>query len=104
MSISGIFVSANRVIFDTFGVPVTYTPLTGAPIDNITALISCSLQTQPSGMGSETWGQHTTVELMLSDLPAGGPVRGDVVNDGSTDYILAAPMENNGQTVKWVVT
>ncbi len=102
MTIAEIFAQANLDIFNTLGVPATYTPVAGTPFP-IQALISTTFQTQPSGMGSETWAQHITVEFMLSELP-GEPAPGDTVSDGTSTYTLAAPLENNGQISKWVVT
>lgn len=104
MTPSEIFAQANLDIFNALGVLVTYTPTSGIPVENIKALISTSLQEQPSGMGSETWGQHVTVELLLSDIPGGEPSRGDTVDDGINVYVLAAPLENDGQIIKWTVT
>lgn len=102
MTSSDIFDKMILDIFNALGEPVTYTPLAGTSIP-IQALISSSFNTQPSGMGSETWAQHITVEFNLSDL-SDAPAIGDVIIDGANTYTLAAPMENNGQIAKWVVT
>jgi hypothetical protein len=103
MSAAEIFAQAALDIFTHLGVPVTYTPAAGTPA-TIQALISSSMQSQPSGMGSETWAQRTMVEMMLPELPAGGPDPGDTITDGTAVYTLEAPMENDGMLVKWVVT
>lgn len=98
-----IFAEAEMHIFNALGVPVTYTPVTGTPVDGIRALFVDSLQTQPSGMNSETWAQRTTLEFILSDLPSGSPAPGDAVTDeAGAVYILEAPLENSGLLVKWV--
>jgi hypothetical protein len=98
-----IFAEAEMNIFNALGVPVTYTPVTGTPV-TIQALIVDSLQTQPSGMSSETWAQRRIAEFILADLPSGSPVPGDAVTDeAGAVYILEAPLENSGLLVKWVV-
>jgi hypothetical protein len=102
MTAAEIINQLNLDIFAALGQPVTYIPVAGTPV-LIQALISSTLQSQPSGMGSETWAQHTTIEIMLSDL-ADAPAPGDMVNDGVNTYTLAAELENNGHFVKWVVT
>lgn len=98
-----IFAKAGMDIFLALGVPVTYTPVSGAPV-TIRALVVNSLQTQPSGMSSETWAQRYVAEFILSDLPAGSPAPGDAVTDETgAAYILEAPLEDSGLLVKWVV-
>ena len=101
MSTAAIFAQAAIDILEILGVPVVYTPVGGTAI-TIQALMSSVQQTQPSGMGSETWAQHITFEFKLSDL-AGDPAPGDTINDGVNIYTLAAPLENNGMLTKWVV-
>ncbi|MFH0995793.1 MAG: hypothetical protein V1844_09895 [Pseudomonadota bacterium] len=113
MIASGIFAQAELDIFALLGSPVIfYSPVSGSPV-TIQALISSSLQTQPSGMGSETWADHITVELLLSDFPDGGPSPGDTVEElvlvagelvpSGIVKTLVAPLENNGHIIKWVV-
>lgn len=98
-----IFDQMAMDIFSSLGKPVTYTPVAGTPV-TVNALISTMMNTQPSGMGSETWSQHVTIEFLLSDLSNAPPSPGDVVMDGSIEYTIAAVIENNGQLVKCVVT
>lgn len=103
MTINNIISDMNADIFDIMGDPVAYIPVIGTGVE-IKALISSSLQTQPSGMGSETWGQITTIEFQVADLPDGCPAIGDVVIFGSTEYTIAAVTDNDGRLVKTIVT
>lgn len=103
MSITDIISLMNADIFDIMGDPVSYVPVIGDAVET-TALIMSSLQTQPSGLGSETWGQITTIELMVSELPDGCPMIGDVVVFGDVEYTIAAVTDNDGRIVKTIVT
>ena len=103
MTITEIFSHANMAVFNHLGIPAVYTPTPGGASRNLQALVSSSLQSQPSGMGSETWGQHITVEMLLSDFNGHPPSAGDTIDTGTVIYTLAAQIENNGIFVKWVV-
>jgi hypothetical protein len=103
MTAAAIFAKSAQVVLDHLGIPVVYTPRGGGAPITIQALVSSVMQNQPSGLGSETWGQHVSVEFRLSDL-AVEPASGDTVNDGINTYILVAPLENNGILTKWVVS
>ena len=103
MSVSDIISNMNADIFAIMGDPVTYIPVIGDSVD-IQALITTSLQTQPSGLGSETWGQITTIEFQVADLPDGSPVIGDVVIFGSAEFTISAVTDNDGRLVKTIVT
>ena len=102
MTAAEIINQLNLDVFAALGEPVIYTPVAGTPI-LMQALISSTFQTQPSGMASETWAQHISVEFMLVDL-VDVPAPGDTVKDGpDTVYTLVAEIENNGHIAKWVV-
>jgi hypothetical protein len=103
MTASDIFKTAALDILTELGESATYTPETGDAVV-IQVLISSQFNAQPSGMGSETWAQRITAEFRLSDLPAGSPLPGETLTLGAVVYTLAAPIENNGNVLKWVVT
>jgi hypothetical protein len=88
-------------VIDTMGELVTFSPI-GADAEPVQAIISSTLVSQPSGMGSETWDQQMTFEFLLSDMPS-TPKIGDVVIYGDTEYAIAAVIANDGRFIKCIV-
>jgi len=99
------FDTAIRDIFndESCGVDAVYTPVDGVALPAIRVLIDRNVLLQPSGMDAQVVEVGTTIEAILEDLPA-EPNRGDKFGIGTETFTVQSIAENDGMTVKAIVT
>jgi hypothetical protein len=101
--INDVFANALRDIFGSAVADDTvYTPLGGAGIA-CRVLIERNVLLQPSGMDAQVVEQGTTIEAILADVGA-EPNRGDTFAIGTETFTVQSIAENDGMTVKIIVT
>jgi len=88
-----------EVIFDSIGVPGTFSPATG---DDVSLQVAVNREVVQQGFDATAWTSETTIEAILTDLPH-EPNRGETFTVGDTTYTVREVMENDGYTVKVVV-
>jgi len=85
------------------GEEAVFTPAQGEQIPCM-VFIDFNVQLQPAGVEAEVWERGTVIEALLSEL-ARAPVRGETFTlAGGIVYTVQAILENDGLTVKAVVT
>ena len=106
MGLRAVFAAALPGIFDATGEDAVFTPATGDPIP-CKVFIDFNVMLQPSGVEVQVWQQGTTIEALLSVLGR-EPNRGETftldIPADDTTYTVQAILENDGLTVKAVVT
>lgn len=119
MGLRGIFAEALPDIFEAAAEVALFTPAVGDAIPCM-VFIDFNVELQPSGADAQVWQQGTTIEALLSSAIGIGigdrePNRGEtftVFPDATsrtagingTTYAVQAILENDGLTVKMVVT
>ena len=96
-----IFDSAAEDIFNALGQAATYTPAVG-PAVSCQVVVEHEVEYGPSGFDASTWERGTTIEAILSDLPA-EPDSGATFLVGTTTYTVKRVLENDGRFVKLAV-
>lgn len=89
-------------IFSALGDAATYTPAGGAAV-SCTVDIKFNVMLQPAGIETQAWQRGTTIEAQLSEITS-EPNRGDTFVVGGVTYTVQAILENDGVSVKMVVT
>ena len=113
MGLRGIFAEALPDIFEAAGEPAVFTPAVGDSIPCM-IFIDFSVLLQPAGAEAQVWDRGTTIEALLSEIGR-EPNRGEMVTVfpdeisrsagiNGTTYTVQAILENDGLTVKMVVT
>jgi hypothetical protein len=102
MGLRGVFAAALPGIFDAAGEDAVFTPATGDPIP-CKIFIDFSVLLQPAGVEVQAWERGTTIEALLSVLGR-EPDRGETFTHESVVYTVRTILENDGLTVKMVVT
>jgi len=106
MGLRAVFAAALPGIFDAAGEDAVFTPATGDSIP-CKVFIDFNVMLQPSGVETQVWQQGTTIEALLSVLTR-EPNRGETftldIPSDDTIYTVQAILENDGLTVKAVVT
>lgn len=102
MGLRAVFADALPGIFDAAGEDAVFTPTTGAPIP-CKVFIDFSVMLQPSGVEAQAWERGTTIEALLSVIGR-EPNRGETFTVDSIVYTVKAILEDDGLTVKAVVT
>ncbi len=103
MGLRTIFKAALPGIFAAAGEEATFTKSGGVPVD-CNVFIDFNVQLQPSGMDTQVWQQGTVIEVCLSEIGDIEPDRGDVFVVDAVTYTVQAISENDGITVKVIVT
>ena len=106
MGLRGVFAAALPGIFEAAGEDAVFTPATGDPV-SCQVFIDFSVMLQPAGVEAQVWERGTTIEALLSVIGR-EPNRGETftldIPAAGTIYTVQAPLENDGLTVKVVVT
>ncbi len=104
MGLRAVFAAALPGIFDAAGEDAVFTPATGAAIP-CKVFIDFNVMLQPAGVETQVWQRGTTIEALLSVIGC-EPNRGETFTmDGTAyTYTVQAILENDGLTVKAVVT
>lgn len=89
-------------IFAALGEPATYTPAGGAA-KSCTVILTEGVQLQPVGVESQVWQRGTTIDALLAEIGS-TPARGDVFTVAGTTYTVQAILDDDGMTIKAVVT
>ncbi len=82
MTIIGAAIDAT---FDAWATPVTYTPVTGAPVSMRAIRYD---EPQTDGFGASLTGRAVRFEVRQADRAA-TPVTGDIINDGTAWKVRA---------------
>lgn len=93
---------AAPAIFNALGDLSTYTPAGGAAVA-CTVIVTFNVMLQPTGVESQVWQGGTTIEALCSEI-TNEPNRGDVFVVRSVSYTVQAVLENDGVSVRVVVT
>lgn len=106
MGLRAVFAAALPDIFEAAAEEAVFTPATGDSIPCL-VFIDFNVQLQPAGMEVQIWQQGTTIEALLSEIGR-EPNRGEIftldIPSDDTVYTVQAILENDGLTVKAVVT
>lgn len=103
MGLRAVFAAALPDIFDAAGEEAVFTPAAGDQIDCM-VFIDFNVMLQPAGVETQAWQRGTTIEALLSVIGR-EPNRGETFTlAGGIVYTVQAIMENDGLTVKMVVT
>jgi len=102
MGLRAVFAATLPGIFEAAGEDAVFTPATGDPIP-CHIFIDFSVELQPNGALAQVWEQGTVIEALLSEILR-EPNRGETFIYDSTDYTVKAVLNNDGLTVKVVVT
>lgn len=89
-------------IFNALGDAATFRPSGGAAV-SCTVVITFNVMLQPTGIESQVWQGGTTIEALLSEI-TNEPNRGDVFVVRGVSYTVQAVLENDGVSVRVVVT
>jgi len=102
MGLRATFAAALPDIFDAAGEDAIFTPAAGAVIP-CKIFIDFSVLLQPAGVEAQVWERGTTIEALLSVLGR-EPKRGETFELEMIEYTVKSVLENDGLTVKSVVT
>ncbi len=102
MGLRAVFADALPDMFDAAGEDAVFTPEAGAAIP-CKVFPEFNVQLQPAGADAQVWQRGTTIEALLSVLGR-EPNRGETFTMDGIVYTVQAPLENDGLTVKVVVT
>lgn len=94
--------TVGPAIFGALGDSSTFTPSGGAA-KTCKVVITFNVMLQPTGVESQVWQGGTTIEALLSEI-VNEPNRGDVFVVDGVSYTVQAVLENDGVSVKVVVT
>jgi hypothetical protein len=85
------------------GEEAIFTPSAGSPVA-CHVFIDFNVMLQPGGSEAQVWELGTTIKARLSEI-GGEPSRGETFTlAGGVVYTIQAILENDGLTVKMVVT
>lgn len=97
------FAQAVADIFNTaVGVDATFTPAGGVVIP-CRVILERSVLMQPTSMDAQVYERGTTIEAQLVEI-TNEPNRGDTFTIGSETFTVQSIEENDGITVKAIVT
>lgn len=102
MGLRGIFAEALPDIFEAAAETAVFTPAVGDPVLCM-VFIDFSVELQPAGAEVQVWQRGTVIEALLSEIGR-EPNRGETFTVDSIAYTVQAILENDGLTVKMVVT
>lgn len=94
--------TVGPAIFGALGDSSTFTPSGGAA-KTCSVVITFNVMLQPTGVESQVWQGGTTIEALLSEI-TNEPNRGDVFVVDGVSYTVQSVLENDGVSVKVVVT
>lgn len=94
--------TVGPAIFNALGDVSTFTPAGGSAV-SCTVVITFNVMLQPTGVEAQVWQRGTTIEALLSEI-TNEPNRGDVFVVRGVSYTVQAVLENDGVSVKVVVT
>ena len=98
-----VFAAADAVFMPLMGEAAVFTPAAGAPVD-CHVFIDFNVLLQPEGAEAQVWEQGTTIKARLTEI-GGEPSRGETFTlAGGIVYTVKDVLENDGLTVKVVVT
>lgn len=107
MGLRSVFAEAIPGIFEAAAEGAVFIPAVGDPVV-CKIFIDFDVNLQPSGLESQVWQRGTTIEASLSsgdDIGIGRePDRGETFTYDGDTYTVQAILENDGLTVKMVVT
>jgi hypothetical protein len=84
------------------GEPAIFTPAAGEPADCM-VFLEFAVDLQPAGIESRTWERGITIEALLTEIGR-EPDREEIFTVDGVEYTVQAILENDGLTVKLVVT
>ncbi|MEN6375585.1 MAG: hypothetical protein ABFD75_12525 [Smithella sp.] len=97
------FAQAVADIFNSaVGADATFTPAGGVAIP-CRVLLDRSVLMQPTSMQAQVWERGTTIEAQLAEI-INEPDRGDTFAIGAEIFTVQSIEENDGITVKMIVT
>lgn len=97
------FAQAVADMFNSvIGENATFTPSGGAAI-SCRVILERSVLMQPSSMEAQVWERGTTIEAQLAEI-IDEPNRGDTFAIGSETFTVQSIEENDGITIKVIVT
>ena len=103
MNMTDPFVQAVADIFNSvIGDDATFTPAGGTAID-CRVIVERSVLMQPSSMDAQVYERGTTIEAQLAEI-INEPNRGDIFTVGTKTFTVQSIEENDGITVKAIVT
>jgi hypothetical protein len=102
MGIRAVFAAADAIFMPLIGEDAVFTPAAGAAIP-CKIFIDFSVLLQPAGVEAHIWERGTTIEALLSEIGR-EPKRGETFEYDSVVYTVKSILENDGLTVKAVVT
>ena len=102
MGLRAVFAAALPGIFQAAGEEASFTPASGAAIPCM-VFIDFNVMLQPSGVETQVWQRGTTIEALLSEIGR-EPNRGERFTVEGASYVVQAILENDGLTVKAVVS
>lgn len=103
MGLRAEFAAVLPEIFTSEGEEAVFTPAAGDPVD-CHVFIDFNVMLQPAGVEVQVWQQGTTIETVFSEIGR-EPNRGETFTlAGGIVYTVQAILENDGLTVKAVVT
>ncbi len=102
MGLRAVFAAALPGIFQAAGEEASFAPATGAAIPCM-VFIDFNVQLQPAGLETQIWQRGTTIEALLTEILR-EPDRGETFTVDGTTYTVQAILENDGLTVKAVVS
>ncbi len=94
--------TVGPAIFNALGDVSTFTPSGGSAV-SCTVVITFNVMLQPTGVEAQVWQRGTTIEALLSEI-TNEPNRGDVFVVRGVSYTVQAVLENDGVSVRVVVT
>ena len=100
MSWQSSIADALTAAFNAVGQSATFTPASGDPVS---LTVNVTREVVPQGYDATAWTSEYTVECILADLPR-EPDRGETFTIDGTSYTVREVMDNNGYTVKMVVS
>jgi len=89
-------------IISALGDASTFTPAGGSAV-SCKAIITFDVMLQPTGVEAQVWQRGTTIDALLSEI-TNEPNRGDVFVVRGVSYTVQAVLENDGVSVRVVVT
>jgi hypothetical protein len=97
------FAQAVADIFNSaVGEDATFTPAGGAAIP-CRVILERNVLMQPTSLQAQVWERGTTIEAQLAEI-INEPDRGDTFTVGTETFTVQSIEENDGLTVKVIVT
>lgn len=102
MGLRAVFAAALPKMMEAMGEAASFGPETGDAIPCV-VFINHNVLLQPGSAEAQVWERGTTIEALLSEI-GDEPERGETFTVDGILYTVQAILENDGLTVKAVVT